>query len=186
MPVVAPPRHGLNPLDAPGKPGSRPGRHVAGSAIQLARHCGAALFLALAAPAAAETPALLPPPDRPPPARVQLDRLKWAPDGAALAVEARFLDGADTAIDTLVIDLTEGSLHPASPQAMTFALSADEEQLAVASRYAIWCGPAGRTVALVPLQRLDPTTDLVERLGFNAAGDTLFVALRRAGGRGST
>jgi hypothetical protein len=98
-----------------------------------------------------------------------------------LALEARYLNGSDVSLDTLLIDLTEGSLRPTAPRARAFAVSADGARLAVASHYALWCGPAGEPERLAPLQRLDPTRDVVERLGFNAAGDTLLVALRRDG-----
>lgn len=170
---------GLAALDAPRATG-------VGSAAARTRPVPASRAARPARPAAVPRPAeaLTPPADRPPPARVQLDRLRWSPDGALLALEARYLDGADVSIDTLLVDLTEGSVRPTAPTARAFALSADGTRLAIASHYALWCGPAGDPAQLLPLQRLDPTRDVVERLGFNPAGDTLLVALRRDGGAG--
>jgi hypothetical protein len=108
-------------------------------------------------------------------ARVTFDRLTWAPDGSALAAEALLVASPTVAIDTLVIDLTQGAVTERHPRPRLFALDPSGTRLAVAGRYTLLSGPADAPERLQVLSSLDPTRRVAERLAFTTAGDTLLL-----------
>lgn len=114
--------------------------------------------------------------------RVTLDRLTWAPDGSALAAEAVYRGPGETAVDTLVIDLTQGAVTVRDPRPLLFAFDRSGERLVVAGRYTLMAGPVETPERLAVLSALDPARRVVDRLSFMAGGDSVLVLTERRDG----
>lgn len=126
-------------------------------------------------------------PARPAPApsvvRVLLDRLTWAPDGSALAAEARLLGLGAPRVDTLLIDLTRGALAVRDPRPSLFAFDPAGRRLAVAGPYGLMAGPAAAPESLALVASRDPAAREILRLAFNQGGDSLMVLSTGRDGR---
>lgn len=118
-----------------------------------------------------------------PSARVILDRLTWAPDGSALAAEARLLGAGEPRTDTLLIDLTRGGLGVRNPRPSLFAFDPGGRRLAVAGLYGVMAGPASAAESLTWIASRDPGRAETLRLGFDRSGDSLLVLSATRDGR---
>lgn len=116
-------------------------------------------------------------------ARVILDRLTWAPDGSALAAQARLLGAGEPRTDTLLIDLTRGGLGVRNPRSSLFTFDPGGRRLAVAGLYGVMAGPASAPESLVWIASRDPGRSETLRLGFDRTGDSLLVLSATRDGR---
>ncbi|TPW12817.1 MAG: hypothetical protein FD129_1392, partial [bacterium] len=112
------------------------------------------------------------------PARVTFDHLTWAPDGSALAAEARFESSEGVATDTLLIDLTEGSLSTREFRPSLFALDRGGARFTAISRYALVAGTLENPERLERLAGHDPARLESVRLAFSARGDSILLLTR--------
>ncbi|MDZ4806547.1 MAG: hypothetical protein SGI90_16970, partial [Candidatus Eisenbacteria bacterium] len=111
-------------------------------------------------------------------ARVTFDHLTWAPDGSALAAEARFESSDGVATDTLLIDLTRGGISTRDFRPTLFAFDSDGRRFAAISRYALVSGTMDRPEQLERLAGRDPARVESVRLAFSAGGDSVLLLSR--------
>ncbi|HEX7877799.1 MAG TPA: hypothetical protein VF720_00215 [Candidatus Eisenbacteria bacterium] len=114
-------------------------------------------------------------------ARVTFDHLTWAPEGSALAVEARFESSDGVATDTLLVDLTEGSVATRQFRPSHFALDAGGRRIVAAGRYAMVTASLDDPDRLERLSGRDPARQEVVRLSFTARGDSVLLLSRTRG-----
>ncbi len=107
--------------------------------------------------------------------RVLLDRLTWSPDGGHLAVEARSLQGRDAVVDTLLVDLSSGSITERNPRPLLAAFDPAGTRIATLTRHALRLGPAASPGESEVLATLQPGSGSVRRMKFTAGGDTLLL-----------
>ena len=91
--------------------------------------------------------------------RVVLDRLTWAPDGSALAVEARTISRRSVETDTLLIDLSRGGLTVKNPKPLLAAFDEGGGRLAAATRFGLVTVPSTHPVISVSWPFSTPAAD---------------------------
>lgn len=111
-------------------------------------------------------------------ARVTFDHLTWAPDGSALAAEARFESSDGVAIDTLLIDLTQGGIATRDFRPSLFAFDPGGQRFAAVGNYALVTGTLDRPERLDRLAGRDPARFESVRLAFSAGGDSIVLLSR--------
>jgi len=114
-------------------------------------------------------------------ARVTFDHLTWAPDGGALAVEARFESPDGVATDTLLVDLTLGSVATRQFRPSIFAVDAAGRRIVAADRYAIVTTSLAEPERLERLAGRDPARQEPVRLAFTTGQDSVLLLSRTRG-----